>query len=97
VWYPGEEVVQLYVSDLEASVDAPISSLRGFGRVRLEPGESWQISFSIIDDILKIADEEGNFILEPGEFKITIGGASPGARSLELGAPKPAEFILSVR
>jgi beta-glucosidase len=92
----GEEVVQLYVTDLEASVEAPISSLKGFQRIYLEPGESKKVSFTVNDKMLQMVNEEGKFILEPGEFKITIGGSSPGSRSLELGAPDPVEIMFAV-
>ena len=92
----GEEVVQLYLTDLEASVDMPISSLKGFQRVYLEPGESKEVSFMVNEKMLQMVNEEGKFILEPGEFKITIGGSSPGSRSLELGAAEPVEIMLSV-
>jgi beta-glucosidase len=92
----GEEVVQLYVTDLEASVDMPISSLKGFQRVYLEPGESKQVSFRVNEKMLQMVNEEGKFILEPGEFRISIGGSSPGSRSLELGAPEPVEIMLAV-
>jgi beta-glucosidase len=93
----GEEVVQLYVTDLEASVDVPISSLKGFQRVCLEPGESKPVRFTIDDKVLQIVNQDGDFILEPGTFRITIGGSSPGSRSLELGAPEPVEILLSLK
>ncbi len=93
----GEEVVQLYVTDLEASVDVPISSLKGFQRVLLEPGESKQVSFTVDEKMLQMVNEEGLSILEPGEFRISIGGSSPGTRSLGLGASKPVEIMLSVK
>jgi len=92
----GEEVVQLYVADLEASVDVPISALKGFQRIYLEPGESKQVSFTVDEKMLQMVNDEGKFILEPGEFKITIGGSSPGSRSLQLGAPEPVEIMLAV-
>ncbi|MCK4855677.1 MAG: fibronectin type III-like domain-contianing protein, partial [Bacteroidales bacterium] len=91
-----EEVVQLYVTDLEASVDMPFSSLKGFQRIYLEPGESKQVSFRVNEKMLQMVNEEGRFILEPGEFRISIGGSSPGSRSLELGAPEPVEIMLAV-
>lgn len=94
--WAGEEVVQLYVTDLEASVDVPISSLKGFKRVFLEPGESQKIGFTVDEKMLQLVNEDGKFILEPGEFRITIGGSSPGSRSLELGAPEPVEILLAV-
>jgi beta-glucosidase len=92
----GEEVVQLYVSDLEASVDVPISTLKGFQRIYLEPGQSKQVSFRVNEEMLQMVNDAGKFILEPGEFRITIGGSSPGSQSLELGAPEPVEIMLAV-
>jgi beta-glucosidase len=94
--FAGEEVVQLYVTDLAASVDVPFSSLKGFQRVYLEPGESKQVSFTVDEKMLQMVNGEGKFILEPGEFKITIGGSSPGSLSLELGAPDPVEIMIVV-
>jgi beta-glucosidase len=93
----GDEVVQLYITDLESSVVVPISSLKGFRRVHLEPGETMTVPFTITEKELQLVNDEGRSILEPGEFRITIGGSSPGSRSLELGAPRPAEILLSVR
>jgi beta-glucosidase len=90
-------VVQLYITDLEASVDVPISSLKGFRRIHLEPGESKTVSFTITEKELQLVNDEGRFVLEPGVFRIIIGGSSPGVRSIELGAPQPAEILLSVR
>ena len=60
------------------------------------PGESKEVSFSVNEKMLQMVNDEGKFILEPGEFKITIGGSSPGSRSLELGAAEPVEIMLSV-
>ena len=89
-------MVQLYITDLKASVDVPISALKAFQRVYLEPSESKQVSFTVDEKMLQMVNDEGKFILEPGEFKITIGGSSPGSRSLELGAPEPVEIMLAV-
>ena len=93
----GEEVVQLYVTDMEASVTVPLSSLKDFKRVYLEPGESREVAFTITQKMLEIVNGQGESILEPGEFKITIGGASPGPRSIELGAAQPVEILISCK
>ncbi|MCF8243350.1 MAG: glycoside hydrolase family 3 C-terminal domain-containing protein [Melioribacteraceae bacterium] len=95
--YDGEEVVQFYIKDVEASVDAPLSSLRGIKRVSINKGESVTVEFTITPAMLYLIDNNGNKILEPGEFKIIIGGSSPGNRSIELGAAKHLEaaFMLS--
>ncbi len=91
--YYGEEVAQLYLSDLEASVETPVNALKGFQRIRLQPGQQRTVIFTITPEMMSIVDESGNSVLEPGQFKITIGGCSPGTRGVELGAPEPVETV----
>jgi beta-glucosidase len=93
----GEEVVQLYVSALDASVDAPLSALKAFDRVFIGPGESETVTFTVTPDMLAIVNDDGQAVVEPGRFRIAVGGASPGSRSVALGAPKPAEAVVTVR
>lgn len=90
----GDEVVELYVSDLEASVTVPRWSLRGFKRLRLEPGERRQIAFELTPRQLALIDEEGRCILEPGRFRVYLGGSQPDARSISLtgATPLSADF-----
>ena len=92
----AEEVVQLYVSDLEASVRAPKYQLFGVKRVALEPGASKEVSFEITPEMMELVNEEGKRVLESGKFKVYIGGSSPGKRSADLGLQKmkEAEFTL---
>ncbi|RPI03549.1 MAG: glucan 1,4-alpha-glucosidase [Calditrichaeota bacterium] len=78
---PGEEVVQLYVSDVSASVPTPLRSLQGFKRVHLSPGENRQVSFVIQPEQLAMVNAEGRLVIEPGIFKISVGGAQPGGIS----------------
>ena len=92
----AEEVVQLYLSDLEASAVAPLYSLKGFQRVALKAGESQSVSFDVTPAMMEMIDNGGNAVLEPGEFKISVGGSSPGKRSQELGAPAPVEAVFTV-
>ncbi|MBN2347260.1 MAG: glycoside hydrolase family 3 C-terminal domain-containing protein [Bacteroidales bacterium] len=92
----GEEIVQLYLTDIEASFRVPKYSLKGFKTVTLEPGESKNITFKITPEMMASVDLNGINIIEPGKIKITIGGSSPGNRSQELGAPKPLEAQFSV-
>jgi beta-glucosidase len=93
----ADEVVQLYVTDVEASVRVPLASLEAFRRVLIGPGESETVEFTVTPDMLSIVDDVGRDVLEKGEFRLTVGGASPGARALALGAPEPAEATLTVR
>ncbi|MDF1512235.1 MAG: glycoside hydrolase family 3 C-terminal domain-containing protein [Anaerolineae bacterium] len=73
----GDEVVQLYVKDVEASVPVPIRHLEGFQRVHILPGESCQVSFELKPEQLAVILDNGQRAVEPGEFKIFIGGGQP--------------------
>ena len=74
----GDEVVQLYVKDLAASVPVPIRSLQGFKRVHLKPRESVTLSFELTARQFSLIDDQGRRVVEPGEFEISIGGGQPG-------------------
>lgn len=93
----AEEVAQLYISDVKASVRVPLQSLKGIKRINLKPGESTKVSFEITPDMLQLVNEKGEHVLEPGEFRIIIGGAAPVDRSLALGGAEPVEANLTVR
>ncbi|TFG71749.1 MAG: glycoside hydrolase family 3 protein, partial [Anaerolineales bacterium] len=73
----GDEVVQLYVKDVEASVPVPIRHLVGFERVHLSPGESRKISFDLQPKDLSIIMDDGRRAVEPGTVKVFIGGGQP--------------------
>ncbi len=77
----GDEIVQLYIRDLIASVTRPVLELKGFQRIHLEPGEAKKISFMITPEMLAMLDEDLNRVIEPGEFRIMIGSSS---RNLKL-------------
>ncbi|MFW6021948.1 MAG: glycoside hydrolase family 3 C-terminal domain-containing protein [Halanaerobiaceae bacterium] len=80
----GDEVVQLYISDLEASVFVPKWDLRGFKRINLKPGEEKEIKFTIEKRQFALIDDKGKCKLEPGKFRIYIGGQQPDSRSKNL-------------
>ncbi|MDO5974548.1 glycoside hydrolase family 3 C-terminal domain-containing protein [Flavivirga jejuensis] len=83
--YTGDEVVQLYVKDLESSEIRPLKSLRGIKRVSLKPKESRTIKFDITPEDLSFFDtEEHKKIVEPGVFEIGIGPASDNYKTLKL-------------
>ena len=73
---PGDEVVQLYVRDAEASLTPPINELRGFARVGLIPGESRTVSLGLAAEQLAFVDVPGRWIVEPGTFRIMVGKSS---------------------
>lgn len=84
----------LYLSDLEASVPVPIRSLIGFQRMWLAPGESKTIEFTISPEMMMFDD--GKQKLEPGQFRLTVGGCSPDVRGVAMGAPKPVSAVFAV-
>jgi len=74
----GDEVVQLYVTDVAASVPVPLRSLQGLHRISLKPGEKRRVSFTLTPRQLSLIDDQGKRVLEPGEFMITVGGKQAG-------------------
>lgn len=72
----GEEVVQLYVSDLVASLTTYESVLRGFERVALKKGETKTVHFSLKPEALQMLDKDMQWVVEPGEFEIRVGASS---------------------
>lgn len=93
----GEEVVQLYLSGPKSASRGPLAALEGIRRVRLEAGEARTVEFAVGPAMLAVIDEAGRERSAQGEFRLTIGGASPGARAVTLGAPEPAQATLTVR
>jgi len=83
------EVAQFYLSDLEASAPVPVHHLVGFERVTLQPGESRTLHFVLTPEMMSFFAEQGELQLEAGEFRLEVGGCSPGKRGRELGAPAP--------
>ena len=83
----GDEVVQLYVRDEEASVTRPVKELRGFKRVRLEAGERCRITFRLAVEQLAFTGVDGRLRLEPGRMTVMAGTSSddlPCAAQFEL-------------
>jgi beta-glucosidase len=72
----GDEVVQLYIRDEVSSVTRPIKELRGFRRITLEPGETRTVEFALGFDQLSFLDLDMHRVVEPGTFKVLIGGNS---------------------
>jgi beta-glucosidase len=74
----GDEVMQLYVTDVAASVRVPVRSLRGVQRIHLRPGERRRVNFTLAPADLALIDERGRRVVEPGEFRVSVGGKQPG-------------------
>jgi beta-glucosidase len=80
----GDEVVQVYVRDIRASVKVPIRQLKRFQRITLKPGEDKIVSFNLPAAELSFYDIKSNdFIIEPGEFEVQIGSSSEDIRLWE--------------
>ena len=72
----GDEVVQMYVHDVIASVTRPVKQLRGFARVPLAPGQSTVVTLPIGPDALWLVDQQMARRVEPGDFDILVGTSS---------------------
>jgi beta-glucosidase len=76
----GEEVVQLYVNDVLASVTRPVKEMKAFERIYLESGEKKTVTFRLPADDLAFYDKQMERKAEPGVFKVMIGRSSADIR-----------------
>jgi beta-glucosidase len=74
----GEEVVQLYIRDVAASVPRPVRELRGFERIGLKPGERRTVRFTLMPEHLGSYDRSMRFRVEPGTFEVFVRTSSEG-------------------
>jgi beta-glucosidase len=72
----GDEVVQLYIRDLVATMTRPVKELKGFQRVSLQPGEKRRVEFVLGPEHLGFWNREMKYIVEPGEFRVMVGNNS---------------------
>jgi beta-glucosidase len=75
--FEGDEVLQLYVKDIKASVRVPIHSLQGFKRLHLKKDEKQTVYFKLLPKNLALLNEELKWMVESGEFLISVGGRQP--------------------
>ncbi len=76
----GDEIVELYIHDVEGSISRPVKELKGFQRIHLSKGESRDVTFSITPDMLKFYGSDLKEVIEPGKFELMIG---PNSRDLK--------------
>ena len=76
----GDDVPQLYVRDPVASVARPVLALKGFTRVRLAPGEARTVTLTLDARELRLLDESGRWIIEPGAYQLLVGASSRDIR-----------------
>lgn len=84
----GDEVVQVYLKDCEASVPVPVRHLVGFRRIHLAPGEAQELAFTIEPKQMSVILDDGRRVIEPGLFELFVGGGQPGT-----GAPGVAATV----
>lgn len=77
----GAEVAQLYVQDVEASVERPVKELKRFAKVYLQSGETKTVTFDLDPEALAFYDvKQSKWVVEPGQFNILIGSSSQDIR-----------------
>lgn len=77
----GDEVVQLYITDMYASVKTRITELKDFARIHLDPGQSQTVHFELTPYQISLLNDQMDRVVEKGEFKILVGGVSPEYRA----------------
>jgi beta-glucosidase len=77
----GEEVVQLYISNQNKNIHAPVRALKGFQRISLKAGESQVVQFILQPEHLSIAAEDGKLYQPDGNIEISVGGGQPGIKN----------------
>ena len=78
----GSEVIQLYISDLKSSLPRPVKELKGFSKVKLAPGETREVTFTIGKEALSFFDNiRHEWVAEPGKFEAWIGASSTDIRN----------------
>ena len=76
----GDEVVQLYIRDVLASVARPVMELKGFRRIHLGPGESQEVTIELPVEDLRMLDRDMRWVVEPGVFRFMVGSSSKDIR-----------------
>lgn len=78
----GSEVIQLYISDLQSSLPRPVKELKGFSKVKLAPGETREVTFTIGKEALSFFDDTRHeWVAEPGKFEALVGASSTDIRN----------------
>jgi beta-glucosidase len=94
----SEEVVQLYLTrPQKAGTQTPLFALKSYQRVRLAPGASQTVKFTLTPDMLAQINAQGQSVAPSGPVTVWVGGSLPSARSLALGAAKPASAVLTIK
>jgi beta-glucosidase len=76
----GAEVVQLYIRDLVGSVTRPVKELKAFKKITLKAGEKQTVTFALTRNDLSFYNSDLNFVAEPGDFEVFVGGDSQNVK-----------------
>ena len=91
-----DEVIQVYIKDLDSPLAVRNYSLCGFKRVSLKAGEEKSVEFTISNKAMNIVDEDGNRYIAGKHFRLFAGVSQPDTRSAELTGHKPAEVEIAL-
>jgi beta-glucosidase len=80
----GKEVIQLYIRDLVGSITRPVKELKGFQKVMVKAGEVQTVTFEITTDDLKFYNSNLDYVWEPGDFEIMVGGNSRDVQTIAI-------------
>lgn len=87
-----DEVVQIYIKDMESPLAVPNYSLCGFQRIFLKAGEKKDVELAVSNQAMSVVDEEGERHIDSKSFKLFVGTSQPDVRSEALTGKKPAEI-----
>lgn len=73
----GQEVVQVYVKDVDASVPVPQRQLAAFKRVKIRPGQTRTVKMTVRPEQMRCFADDGKAMIQPGTFEISVGGGQP--------------------
>ena len=95
--YAGDEIVQLYLQDVVASVTRPVKELKGFKRVHLEVGETATVTFEVNAQQMAFYNRDMTYVVEAGDIKVQIGSSSDDERLSGnfkiVGETTPAKYV----
>jgi beta-glucosidase len=92
----AEEVVQLYISRVDRAGDEPLCSLRDFRRVRVPAGKTLTVDFHLDSGAFESVNAQGEQVLLPGPYRVTVADAAPLPVSRERGAPAPLSDLVTI-
>jgi beta-glucosidase len=91
----GDEVVELYVTILDAKVPVPIHALKDFKRIHLKAGEKIIVEFELKPEALSVINDQNKRVVEPGKFQLFLGGRQPNQKALMSGEVLKAELTVT--